>query len=33
VLFDVLRALNEGHETLQEQSSVINQLLSHFNFC
>ena len=26
------RALNEGHETLQEQSSVINQLLAHFNY-
>ncbi|MDC9530886.1 YcjX family protein [Pseudoalteromonas sp. Angola-7] len=32
VLVDVLSALNEGHETLQEQSSVINQLLSHFNY-
>ncbi|WP_341219526.1 YcjX family protein [uncultured Pseudoalteromonas sp.] len=32
VLVDVLSALNEGHETLQEQSSVINQLLAHFNY-
>ncbi|WP_372762410.1 YcjX family protein [Pseudoalteromonas sp.] len=32
VLVDVLSALNEGHETLQEQSSVINQLLAHFSY-
>ncbi|WP_417655561.1 YcjX family protein [Pseudoalteromonas atlantica] len=32
VLVDVLSALNEGHETLLEQSSVINQLLAHFNY-
>ena len=32
VLVDVLSALNEGHETFQEQSSVINQLLAHFNY-
>ena len=32
VLVDVPSALNEGHETLQEQSSVINQLLAHFNY-
>ncbi|MCK8136468.1 YcjX family protein [Pseudoalteromonas sp. 2CM28B] len=32
VLVDVLSALNEGHETLHEQSSVINQLLAHFNY-
>jgi len=32
VLVDILSALNEGHETLQEQSSVINQLLAHFNY-
>ncbi|WP_338366153.1 YcjX family protein [uncultured Pseudoalteromonas sp.] len=32
VLVDVLSALNEGHETLQEQSNVINQLLAHFNY-
>lgn len=32
VLVDVLSALNEGQETLQEQSSVINQLLAHFNY-
>ncbi|KTD89861.1 YcjX family protein [Pseudoalteromonas sp. H71] len=32
VLVDALSALNEGHATLQEQSSVINQLLAHFNY-
>lgn len=32
VLVDVLSALNEGHETLHEQSCVINQLLAHFNY-
>ncbi|MBQ4833021.1 YcjX family protein [Pseudoalteromonas sp. MMG010] len=32
VLVDVLSTLNEGHETLKEQSSVINQLLAHFSY-
>ena len=32
VLVDVLSALNEGSETLHEQSRVINQLLAHFNY-
>lgn len=32
VLVDVLSALNEGPETLHEQSDVINQLLNHFNY-
>ncbi|WP_170173197.1 YcjX family protein [Pseudoalteromonas sp. NEC-BIFX-2020_002] len=32
VLVDVLSALNEGPETLQEQGDVINQLLAHFNY-
>lgn len=32
VLVDVLSALNEGHETLHEQSRVINQLLAHFSY-
>ncbi|WP_404339218.1 YcjX family protein [Pseudoalteromonas mariniglutinosa] len=32
VLVDVLSALNEGTETLYEQSRVINQLLNHFNY-
>lgn len=32
VLVDVLSALNEGYETLLEQSSVINQLLAHFSY-
>jgi predicted YcjX-like family ATPase len=32
VLVDALSALNEGHETLQEQSNVINQLLAHFSY-
>ncbi|WP_036953771.1 YcjX family protein [Pseudoalteromonas sp. A2] len=32
VLVDVLSALNEGYETLAEQSRVINQLLSHFSY-
>ncbi|WP_200909650.1 MULTISPECIES: YcjX family protein [Pseudoalteromonas] len=32
VLVDVLSALNEGPETLQEQGDVIKQLLAHFNY-
>ncbi|KTF14698.1 YcjX family protein [Pseudoalteromonas sp. H105] len=32
VLVDVLSALNEGPETLHEQSAVIKQLLAHFNY-
>jgi hypothetical protein len=32
VLVDVLSALNEGPETLHEQSTVIKQLLAHFNY-
>lgn len=32
VLVDVLSALNEGAETLHEQSAVIQQLLAHFNY-
>ncbi|WP_394192184.1 YcjX family protein [Pseudoalteromonas atlantica] len=32
VLVDVLSALNEGPETLHEQSAVIQQLLAHFSY-